>query len=146
MSLGDRDLDPLARDVWLQLSDLVLDHTRRRAVSEALGMPFARSRALRRLARRPMTMRELASAMEIDPPNATTLVDQLETAGLANRKPHPTDRRARLVELTSEGLRLAGLADDLLATPPASFAELSSDELGELARLLAKAAPRTATG
>ena len=49
-----------AREVWLLMSDLVLDHTRRREVSEALGMSFGRARAIRRLARRPMSMRELA--------------------------------------------------------------------------------------
>ena len=45
-----------SREVWLLISDLVLDNLRRRQVSEALDMSFGRARALRRLARRPMSM------------------------------------------------------------------------------------------
>jgi hypothetical protein len=48
-----------AREVWLLMTDLVLDNTRRREVSDALGMSFGRTRAIRRLARAPMSMREL---------------------------------------------------------------------------------------
>ncbi|MBO9532296.1 MAG: MarR family transcriptional regulator [Solirubrobacteraceae bacterium] len=138
MSPAEPEHDAIAREVWLHLSDLVLDNTRRRAVSDALGMPFGRTRGLRRLARRPMTMREFADAMDIDPPNATAVVDQLEQAGLAERKPHPTDRRVKLVDLTPEGRRLADEANDILSTPPAGLSALSADELAELARLLAK--------
>jgi DNA-binding transcriptional ArsR family regulator len=89
-----------AREVWLLMSDLVLDHTRRREVSEALGMTFGRVRAIRRLARGPLSMGEFATALGIDRPNATTLVDDLEAQGLARRREHPTDRRAKLVEAT----------------------------------------------
>src|SRR5437868_6205380 len=92
----DREAD-VARDVWLLMSDFVLDRLRRRDVSEALGMTFGRTRALRRLARGPMSMRELADALDIDPPNATVLVDDLEAQGLALRHPSPTDRRAKVV-------------------------------------------------
>jgi DNA-binding MarR family transcriptional regulator len=84
-----------AREVWLLMSDLVLDNQRRREVSEAVGMTFGRARALRRLARRPMSMGELAAALEIDPPNATVVVDDLEALGLVRRRPHPTDRGPR---------------------------------------------------
>ncbi len=77
------------------MSDLVLDYERRREVSDALGLSFARiHRALRRVAKRPMSMKELARALDIDPPNATTVVDDLEALGLARRRPHATDRRA----------------------------------------------------
>ena len=55
-----------ASDVWLLMSDLVLDHTRRREVSEALGMTFGRVRAIRRLARGPLSMGELAAALNPD--------------------------------------------------------------------------------
>ena len=95
--------DDAAREVWLLMSDLVLDNQRRREVSEALGMSFGRARAVRRLARRPMSMGELAAALGIDPPNATVVVDDLEALGLVRRRPHPTDRRAKLVEATRKG-------------------------------------------
>jgi len=92
-----------AREVWLLMSDLVLDNMRRRPVAEALGMSFGRARALRRLARRPQSMRELATALGIDPPNATVVVDELERQGLVVRQPHPTDRRAKVVDATPKG-------------------------------------------
>ena len=125
-----------AREAWLLMTDLVLDNTRRREVSDALGMSFGRTRAIRRLARAPMSMRELADALGIDPPNATAVVSELEAQGLATRRPHPTDGRAKLVEATSKGKELARRADDILATPPPGLAALDADALATLRRLL----------
>jgi DNA-binding MarR family transcriptional regulator len=133
--------DPsLAQQVWLLMSDLILDNDRRRLVSEAVGMSFSRTRALRRLARRPMSMSELAASLGIDPPNATTLVDELESLGLARRLPHPTDRRAKLVETTPKGAEIALRADEILSTPPETLTGLAPDELSTLYALLARVA------
>jgi DNA-binding MarR family transcriptional regulator len=126
----------ISREVWLLMSDLVLDNQRRREVTDALGMSFGRSRALRRLARRPMSMGELAAVLGIDPPNATTLVADMESQGLVRRKPHPTDGRAKLVEATRKGKALARTADAILATPPPALSALSAHELETLRRLL----------
>jgi DNA-binding MarR family transcriptional regulator len=131
--------DP-AREVWLLMSDLVLDNQRRRQVTDALGMSFGRSRALRRLARRPMSMGELAQVLGIDPPNATTLVADMESQGLVRRKPHPTDGRAKLVEATRKGKSLARTADAILATPPPALSALSTDDLESLRRILEEVA------
>ena len=84
-----------------------------------------------------MSMGELAAALEIDRPNATVLVDDLEAQGLVRRRPHPTDRRAKLVEATRKGKALARRADEILSTPPAELTALSSDELEALHRVLA---------
>jgi len=131
-------------EVWLLMSDLVLDHTRRREVSEALGMSFGRARAIRLLARRPMSMSELAAALGIDPPNATVVVDGLESQGLVRRGPHPTDRRTKVVEATRKGKQMAQRADEILATPPAGISALSSDDLEALHRILTSVtAPKT---
>lgn len=134
--------ESLARESWLLMSDLVLDHNRRREVSEALGISFARARAVRRLARRPMSMSELAAALGIEPPNATAVVDELESLGLVRRTPHPTDRRAKLVEATRKGKVMARRADAMLATPPAAFGALSASDLRELRRILGGVAAR----
>jgi DNA-binding MarR family transcriptional regulator len=131
-----------AREVWTLISDLVLDNQRRRQVSEALGMSFGRARALRRVARRPMSMGELAAALEIDPPNATGLVDELESLGLARRRPHPTDRRTKLVEATRKGKELARRADTILGTPPPALSALTADDLEALRRILESVAAR----
>jgi DNA-binding MarR family transcriptional regulator len=127
-----------AREVWLLMTDLVLDNTRRREVSDALGMSFGRTRAIRRLARAPMSMRELAAALGIDPPNATVVVSELEAQGLAQRRPHPTDGRAKLVEATPKGKELARRADEILAAPPPGLAALGPEELETLRRLLTR--------
>ena len=131
--MGEEDA---AREVWLLMSDLVLDHTRRREVSEALGMTFGRVRAIRTLAREPLSMGELAAALGIDRPNATVLVDDLEAQGIVRRRAHPTDRRAKLVEPTGRGKALARRADEILATPPAALGALDAAELGTLRGIL----------
>jgi DNA-binding MarR family transcriptional regulator len=128
-----------AAEVWLAMQDLVLDHTRRREVSEALGISFSRARAIRRVARRPMTMGELAAALATDPPNATTVVDDLEGLGLVVRRPHPSDGRTRIVEATAKGRTLARRADEILSAPPQALAELSDERLRTLRRILAEA-------
>jgi DNA-binding MarR family transcriptional regulator len=128
--------DELAREVWLMMSDLVLDHQRRREVAEATGISFARVRAVRRVARRPRSMGELAVDLAVDRPNATTLVDDLEAQGLVRRVPHPTDRRAKLVEATRKGKALARKADAILSRPPEVVGRLDREDLETLRRLL----------
>jgi DNA-binding MarR family transcriptional regulator len=125
--------------VWLLMSDLVLDNQRRRQVTDATGMSFGRTRALRRLARRPMSMGELAAMLGIDPPNASVLVADMESQGLVNRRPHPTDGRAKLVEVTRKGREIARRADAILATPPAGLSALTAEELETLREMLERA-------
>jgi DNA-binding MarR family transcriptional regulator len=131
-----------AREAWLLMSDLVLDNQRRREVSDATGISFARVRALRRLAREPMSMGDLAAMLGTDPPNLTGIVDDLEAQGLVRRRPHPTDRRAKLVEATRKGKDLARRADAILSTPPEGLSALGADDLDELRRILARVRSR----
>jgi DNA-binding MarR family transcriptional regulator len=131
--------DATAQEVWLLMSDLVLDNERRRAVADAVGMTFGRARTIRRLARRPMSMSELADALGIDRSNATVVVDDLEAQGFVRRRPHPTDRRAKVVEATRKGKDLARKAEAILATPPPSLAALGTEDLEALRELLERA-------
>lgn len=124
------------------MSGLVLDHQRRRQVSDAVGLSFARTRAVRRVARTPMTMGDLAKTLGIDRPNATVLVDDLEAQGLVRRRPHPTDRRAKLVEATRKGKSVARRADEILGTPPDGLQALSRTDLHELRRVLGRVTPQ----
>ena len=111
------------------MSDVVLDQHRSREVAEAVGVSFGRMRAVRRVARRPMSMSELAQALNID---------DLEALGLVRRTPHPTDRRAKIVEATAKGAKLAARADEILGRPPEALAELGRDTLNELRDALGK--------
>src|SRR3954468_14586213 len=134
--------ETISREVWLLMSDLVLDHERRREVSEAVGISFGRARTVRRLARRPMSMGELAAALGIDPPNATVVVDDLESLGLVRRRPHPSDRRAKLVAATRKGKDMPPRADAILATPPPALAALSPGDLETLRVILERLGTR----
>ena len=132
----------LSREVWMLMSDLVLDHQRRRQMSEAVGLSFSRTRAVRRVAEKPMSIGDLAAALGIDRPNATVLVDELESQDLVRRRPHPTDRRAKLVEATRKGKTLARKANEILGTPPAALSSLGNEDLEALRRLLTSITPR----
>jgi DNA-binding MarR family transcriptional regulator len=130
--------DRSARQAWNAMAGLVLDNQRRREVSEFTGVSFGRMRALRRIASRPMPMRELAGLLGVDPPNLTPLVDDLERSGLVERQTHPTDRRIKLVVATPKGAELAQRAEEILDRPPAGLVNLPPDEMETLVRILAR--------
>ncbi|HEY6472455.1 MAG TPA: MarR family transcriptional regulator [Acidimicrobiales bacterium] len=127
---------PAAKAAWSIMGDLVLDNERRREVADALGMSFGRAKALRRLARASMGLGELASTLGIDKAYATVIVDDLEAQGLVRRRPHPSDRRAKLVEVTRKGKDLARRANKILGTLPPGLLSLDPREAEELLRIL----------
>jgi DNA-binding MarR family transcriptional regulator len=126
------------REAWRAMADLVLDNERRREVSERTGLSFGKMKALRRIAVQPMSMRELAGLLGMDPPNLTPIVDDLERAGLVERQAHPTDRRVKLVVASPAGAALAQQAQEILERPPPGLVNLPDDELEALARILSK--------
>jgi DNA-binding MarR family transcriptional regulator len=130
----------LPRRAWRAMSDVVLDHDRKVAVSEALGMSWTRSLALRRLARQPLTLRALADRLAADPPYVTLMVDDLEKRGLVQRLPHPEDRRAKLVELTAAGRAAAARAEAILDEPPAGMHDVPVEDLAAMLRVLERLA------
>jgi DNA-binding MarR family transcriptional regulator len=132
----------------------VHEHDRRRAqTSTALGMSETRVEALRMVAAapEPLTMGQLAARLHTDRPYASVVVDDLERHGLVARRPHPTDRRLRMVSATAEGRRVAaraeaalgGYRERLRALPPAELAALDS-ALEHLERPFAPQRPRSA--
>lgn len=52
-----------------------------------------------------LSQRELAAVLGLDPSQIVLLVDELEAGGLVERRPHPGDRRTRLVVATAAGRR-----------------------------------------
>jgi DNA-binding MarR family transcriptional regulator len=137
MSGVDTDL---ARRAWRAMSQIALDRDRKLAVSQALSLSWTRVLALRQLATQPQTLRALAERLAADPPYVTLMVDDLEKRGLVRRMPHPTDRRAKLVELTRTGRAAAGRADTILDEPPAELHDVPAEDLAALLRVLERLA------
>src|SRR5215471_6170521 len=67
-----------------------------------LGLTIGQGSALRELTG-PMTLKELAVQMGCEPSNALVIIDQLESQQLLERRPPPTDRRAKQLMLTPDG-------------------------------------------
>lgn len=112
----------------------------RREAAEAGGslMP-GQARLLRQLHRAggPLRAVDLANALDVAPRSITTKVDQAEADGHVRRLPDPTDRRARLVELTDAGRE--ALHEQWVGRRPGAAARLqrlSAEDRAELLRLL----------
>jgi DNA-binding MarR family transcriptional regulator len=116
-------------------------HTRTADALESIGLTPALFGLLNVLAARPgANQQELGSAMGIDPSTMVSLIDQLEDAGLAKRRPHPKDRRAREVSITPKGRRLLERGRKLaLEAEDKVLGGLTAAERRELLRLLRRA-------
>ncbi len=67
----------------------------------------------------------------------TSAIDRVEAKSLVMRRPHPTDRRVRLVELTTKGQRLIERANvQHTADMDRAIKCLSKDDRATLVRLL----------
>jgi len=87
------------------------------------------------------TQRELVERSMIDASSMVALIDELEALGLAERRPHPADRRKRLVYLTPKGRRALQRAQAVAAkTAEEMFSPLTGTELQALTGLLRKLA------
>jgi DNA-binding MarR family transcriptional regulator len=110
----------------------------RRAAIEETGLPFSRIRILRRVARRPMTVKQVAEAATIDAPAATVAVNDLEDRGLVVRETDPTNRRCKVVSLTGAGREMVRKIDSIDDPAPDVLAVLEDRELKELRAILEK--------
>ncbi|HWI73167.1 MAG TPA: MarR family transcriptional regulator [Baekduia sp.] len=59
----------------------------------------------------PYSQTEIARMVGLDKTTMVVTMDELEAAGLAERRPSPTDRRARVIVVTRKGTRLLRKAD-----------------------------------
>jgi DNA-binding MarR family transcriptional regulator len=83
-------------------------------------------------------MRDLADHWGCDASYVTSMADALEERGLAERRPHPSDRRIKMIALTDEGRGARERAFALLYEPPPAFGALTGAEQRELRDLLRK--------
>jgi DNA-binding MarR family transcriptional regulator len=133
----------LANDAWRRLTDLFLGRKQQvMAIAAAHQLnPGAMNALLFLEPGQPCSMRTLAEAWKCDASNVTWLVDRLEEHGLAERRPHPSDRRVRTVALTRKGTRMRAQIESKLFEAPATFRELTQDELEALNKILLKLSP-----
>jgi DNA-binding MarR family transcriptional regulator len=134
--------NPLADEVWRAMAAAVIDNRDawRRAVIEETGLPFSRIRIVRRLARRPMTVKQVAEAATIDAPAATVAVNDLEDRGLVVRKTDPTNRRCKVVSLTDAGRKMVEVINGIDDPAPDALAALDDRELKALKAMIDKLA------
>jgi DNA-binding MarR family transcriptional regulator len=132
--------DPMADEVWRALSSLVIDNrdSWRRAVVERSGLSFSRIRVLRRVARGPMTVKQVAAAATMDAPAATVAVNDLEDRGLVVRTPEPTNRRCKVVSLTDAGRDMVARIAAVDDPAPEILLSLDKAELTQLQAILTK--------
>ena len=116
-------------------------HTQTAAALQSIGLTPALFAVLNYLQGRDGAIQQqVGSAMGIDPSTMVSLVDQLERAGLAKRRPHPRDRRAREVVITPKGRRTLERARTLAEEVEGDVLRgLSPAERGQLVALLRKA-------
>jgi MarR family transcriptional regulator, transcriptional regulator for hemolysin len=87
------------------------------------------------------TQTEIARLVGLDKTTMVVTVDELEAAGLAERRPSSTDRRARVIVVTDVGKRsvkaadkvLDRVRDDVLSTLEPDERRVFLDALGRLA-------------
>lgn len=116
-------------------------HTQTAAALQSIGLTPALFAVLNYLqAGNGAIQQQIGSAMGIDPSTMVSLVDQLERTGLAKRRPHPQDRRAREVMITPKGRRTLKRARELTEEVESDVLQgLSPAERRQLVRLLRKA-------
>jgi DNA-binding MarR family transcriptional regulator len=82
---------------------------------------------------------ELGSRTELDSATLTGILDRLEAAGIIERRPNPTDRRAIHIHLTGKGRGAAKEISRLVGIANTEFlGSLNASEEKELRRLLDK--------
>ena len=133
--------DDELRLAWRLLMELVLDQRMRwPEVAAQLGISQAGLRALLAIdPDEPRPMRDLAVAMNCDASYVTAMVDDLERAGYAERRPAPADRRVKTVALTPEGRIALQTVRERAPRPTRAARLLPAPERDSLARLLRQA-------
>ena len=81
---------------------------------------------------------KMGQRLMIHPTSVTNIIDRLEQQELVRRRPHPTDGRTTLAELTDEGLSLAERATMAVNEVAFGLGGLSTGDLRHLMRIIRK--------
>jgi DNA-binding MarR family transcriptional regulator len=104
------------------------------------GLTFARYEGLVLLLfsrRGTLPLGIMGQRLMIHPASVTNIIDRLENQGLVRRRPHPTDGRTTLAEITEEGRRLATEATAAVNGVAFGLGGLSGPDAEDLKRIIA---------
>ena len=105
------------------------------------GLTFARYEGLVLLLysrRGELPLGKMGPRLMIHPTSVTNIIDRLEQQGLVRRRPHPTDGRTTLAEITDEGRRLAKQATRAVNSVVFGLGNLSPGDLHHLMAIITK--------
>jgi DNA-binding MarR family transcriptional regulator len=132
------------RDAWRLLHEIFFVGTVRNRLNEAsatLGVSPGLMKALFFLEPEGgVRMGDLAEHLSCDASYVTNLADVLEERGLAERRPHATDRRVKTLVLSAAGVAAKQQLFDLIYEPPPELDVLDAAEQEALRDLLRKVA------
>ncbi|KQS58681.1 MarR family transcriptional regulator [Geodermatophilus sp. Leaf369] len=104
-------------------------------VLRPLGLSFARYELLQLLSftrSGSLPMARAGALLQVHPASVTNAATRLEAAGFVQRRPHPDDGRAVLVEITEQGRSVAAKATDELNAGVFRRPGLSADSVRTL--------------
>jgi DNA-binding MarR family transcriptional regulator len=130
-----------AREAWRSFWRIFMEDKRRRwEILSELGISPQQAMAIGTLEPgKAVPMSALADALHCDNSNITGIVDRLEAAGLAERRPDERDRRVKAVVLTEKGEWMRVEIDRRAGEPPPRLAALSAADAIALRDILARA-------
>ena len=114
---------------------------RTQAALKPFGLTFARYELLALLSfsrEGRQLMSRVGALLQVHPTSVTNAVDRLEAAGLVERQPHETDRRALVLALTPEGRRVAAEATAALNAEVFARTGFTEDDVTRLNEILAR--------
>lgn len=85
------------------------------AALEQVGVTPRMQCVLSRALHGEFTQKDLADQCALDKTTMVVTMDALEQAGLAERRPSPTDRRARIIAVTDKGAEVSRQSDAIIA-------------------------------
>jgi MarR family transcriptional regulator for hemolysin len=140
--MGELGREPLAANLgWLLGRASHVLKTELTAALESLGLSPRAHHVLKTATQGEYTQTELAGIVGLDKTTMVVTLDELEAAGLAERRPSATDRRARMVVVTRTGAAKVRQAEaiaarihaDVLEALPARERQALLDGLARLA-------------
>jgi DNA-binding MarR family transcriptional regulator len=134
MARAPNNKTAVAAEAWKAIFDFIIATApqRNRYLGET-GLTPNDARTLQSLSSSEgQSMGALAEDWKLDASTVTWIVDRLEGKGLVQRRPHPSDRRSKLVVLTPRGARLMAKNTERMYIPPPELLALDLNQLVEL--------------